>query len=147
MIIKILLLSLFLAYGGVAVYNFVMTYNAYKFSIEDNKCNAIFYGNYANCILGSLLSLFIVTFLTIKYLCEDIMDCNVSFGIFKLLILLGFIAVNIWNSVNLSKDDTCYKKYNIYDYSIAFISLIGSIILILFINCLKNQKKNKVQNY
>ena len=144
--IKLLILSLFFAYGGIAIYNFLMTYNNYKFFINDKECNIIFYLNYTNCILGTLLSLFIVTFLIIKYLCENIMECNVSFGFFRLLILLGFIVINVWTAVDICKDVTCYKKYDLYNYSISFISIISCIVLVLFINCLKNKKKNRIQN-
>lgn len=148
MVIKFILLALFVSYGCVSVYNFLDTYNNYKFSIDDQECNSIFYCNYVNCILGSILSLFIITYLIFKYLCKDIMDCNVSFSFLKVIVLLSFIGINLWNIVNLSKNKQyCYYKYGLYNYTIAFISIIAFISLTLIINCFKSNKKNRIENY
>ena len=124
MLTECVLVLLFILYGVTAVWNMFETYTNYGFIIKDSECESVYYCNFVNSILGILLSLFVVVFLILQGLCKNVMSCKVSFSITKLIVLLSFVGVNIWNAIQLSDDDSCYTKYKIKAYSYAYIILI-----------------------
>ena len=87
-----------------------------------------------------LLSIFIVSFLLVKFLCMKVMDCKVSFSLTKLIVLFGFVGVNIWNLTELIHNNECYLKYKIRSYNMAYLGLLGGILLTLLCSlfCSKN---------
>ena len=142
MLVNCILVVLFSLYGTLSVFNLVKTYSDYGFVINDSKCESVYYCNYVNSGLGFLLSMFIVSFLLVKFLCMKVMECKVSFSLTKLLVLFGFVGVNVWNLTELLHNNDCYLKYKIRSYNLAYLGLIGGILFTLFCNlfCSKNKE-------
>ena len=150
MLVNCILVVLFGLYGALSVFNVLNTYSNYGFIINDSKCESVYYCNYVNSGLGILLSIFIVSFLLVKFLCIKVMDCKVSFSLTKLIVLFGFIGVNIWNLTELIHNNECYLKYKIRNYNLAYLSLLGGILLTLLCSlfCSKNNNlKHEEQPY
>lgn len=147
MIAKSIVFLSFCFYGAISVYDVVSTYNNYGAFNKDDDCVEVFYVNLFNCILGALLSLYVVTFLVCKCLCSGILDLKLNLSITKALAFLTFVGLNIWNGVQLSKNDECYLKYKIKNYNIAFISLVAIVFVTLAFNALFCSKKKKTEEY
>lgn len=142
MLVNCILVVLFGLYGALSVFNVINTYSNYGFIINDSKCESVYYCNYVNSGLGVLLSIFIVSFLLVKFLCMKVMDCKVSFSLTKLIVLFGFIGVNVWNLTELIHNNECYLKYKIKNYNLAYLGLLGGILLTLLCSlfCSKNNE-------
>ena len=142
MLVNCILVVLFGLYGALSVFNVINTYSNYGFIINDSKCESVYYCNYVNSGLGVLLSIFIVSFLLVKFLCMKVMDCKVSFSLTKLIVLFGFIGVNVWNLIELIHNNECYLKYKIKNYNLAYLGLLGGILLTLLgsLFCSKNNE-------
>ena len=143
MLTKCVLVVLFILYGIIALWNMFETYINYGFIIEDSECKSIYYCNFVNSVLGILLSLYVVVFLIIQGLCKNVMECKVSFSFTILFILLSFIGTNLWIFNELLHDDSCYLKYKIKNYYLAYLTLLGLTIVILIINSLCCLKKSQ----
>lgn len=143
MIAKSIVFLCFCFYGAISVYDVVSTYNNYGAFNKDNNCVEVFYVNLFNCILGALLSLYVVTFLVCKCLCNGILDLKLNLSITKAFGFLTFVGLNIWNCIQLSKNDECYLKYKIKNYNIAFISLVAIVLITLVINSIFCNKKKR----
>lgn len=74
------------------------------------------------------------------------MSCKVSFSITKLIVLLAFVGVNIWNLIELLDNDTCYLKYKIKNYNLGYLTLLGATLTTLVVNSLCCSNKN-LNNY
>lgn len=137
-----MLVVLFVLYGSLAILNLINTYLNYGFEINNSKCSRVYYCNYINSGLGLLLSIFVVSFLLVKFLCMRVMDCKVSFSLTKLLVLFSFVGVNIWTLTELIHNNDCYLKYKIRSYNVAYLSLLGGILLTLLCSlfCSKNNQ-------
>jgi hypothetical protein len=148
MLTECVLVLLFILYGVTAVWNMFETYTNYGFIIKDSECESVYYCNFVNSILGILLSLFVVVFLILQGLCKNVMSCKVSFSITKLIVLLAFVGVNIWNLIELLDNDTCYLKYKIKNYNLGYLTLLGATLTTLVINslCCSNKKTNEDNN-
>ena len=148
MLTECVLVLLFILYGATAVWNMFETYTNYGFIIKDSECESVYYCNFVNSILGILLSLFVVVFLILQGLCKNVMSCKVSFSITKLIVLLAFVGVNIWNLIELLDNDTCYLKYKIKNYNLGYLTLLGATLTTLVVNslCCSNKKTNKDNN-
>lgn len=142
MLVNCILVVLFGLYGALSVFNVINTYSNYGFIINDSECASVYYCNYINSGLGLLLSIFVVSFLLVKFLCMKVMDCKVSFSLTKLLVLFGFIGVNVWNLTELVHNNDCYLKYKIMNYNLAYLGLFGGILLTLLCSlfCSKNNE-------
>jgi hypothetical protein len=150
MFVNCILVVLFALYGTISVFNLVKTYSNYGFIIKDSQCENVYYCNYVNSGLGVLLSIFVVSFLLVKFLCMRVMDCKVSFSLTKLLIFFAFIGINLWNGIELIHNNECYLKYKIRNYNLAYIGLISAILLTIICSILfsKNaQSHNKERPY
>ena len=142
MLVNCMLVVLFVLYGSLAILNLINTYLNYGFEINNSKCSRVYYCNYINSGLGLLLSIFVVSFLLVKFLCMRVMDCKVSFSLTKLLVLFGFVGVNILTLTELIHNNECYLKYKIRSYNVAYLSLLGGILLTLLCSlfCSKNNQ-------
>ena len=142
MLVNCILVVLFVLYGALSILNVINTYFNYGFIIKDSQCASVYYCNYINSGLGILLSIFVVSFLLVKFLCMRVMDCKVSFSLTKLLVLFGFVGVNVWNLTELIHNNECYLKYKIRSYNVAYLGLLGGILLTLLCSlfCSKNNE-------
>ena len=140
MLVNCILVVLFGLYGALSVFNVINTYSNYGFIINDSKCESVYYCNYVNSGLGILLSIFVVFFLLVKFLCMRVMDCKVSFSLTKLLVLFGFVGVNVWNLTELIHNNECYLKYKIISYNLAYLGLLGGILLTLLLSLFCQKK-------
>lgn len=147
MIAKLLILICFSLYGIISIHEMIDIYKSYGMFINDTKCNYVYYSNLANCILGCLLSIYVVGFLLCKCMCKKIIEVKLSFSLGKSIIMFGFIALNIWNGVQLYNDDSCYEKYNLKEYSIIYICLVIVTLCILIIDLIFCSKKKDKKNY
>ena len=147
MIAKILLFLSFGLYGAISVYNLVETYKSHGFIIHDDKCSSVYYCNFVNCILGVLVSTYLIGFLCCKCMCHNITEIKMNFSFLKLLAFVSFLGVNIWNLIELQHNEECYLKYKIRNYSYTYIGIVGFIIVVLIINSLFCGKKKKSTHY
>ena len=147
MIAKSIVFLCFCCYGAISVYDVVSTYYNFGAFNKDEDCVEVFYVNLFNCILGALLSLYVVTFLVCKCLFDGILDLKLNLSITKAFAFLTFVGLNIWNCIQLSESDECYLRYKIKNYNLAFISLVSIVFITLLINALFCSKEKKTNEY
>lgn len=135
MITKCILILLFVLYGSLSIYNIFKITNENGFLINDKQCSNVYYCNLINSSLGTLISVFLVVFLILQTICKNVLTCNISFSVTKLIIILIFVAINSWNFYELLKDDNCYEKYGIKAINIGFLTILGTTLLTLIIDC------------
>ena len=137
----------FCCYGAVSIYNIAKTYNSYGAFINDSNCSEVFYVNLFNCLLGAVLSLYVVTYLVCKCLCNGIVELKLNLSLTKCIGLICFVGVNIWNGIKLSNNNECYLKYKTKNYNIAFLAISSLVFLTLIINSLFCYKSQKTDDY
>ena len=146
MISKFILIVLFVLYGAISVYNIVKTTKENGFFIDDKQCRSVYYCNLINSSLGTLISVFFVVFLILQTICKNILMCNISFSLTKFIIVVIFVGINSWNFYELIQDDFCYEKYKIKAINIGFLSILGTTLLTLIIDCIFCDKKPRDNN-
>ena len=145
MIIELLLLTCFSLYGVISIYDLLETYKNYGIIIDDTECNKVYYCNLINCILGCLLSVYIIAFIICQCLCKNIISMKMEFSLIKSIVLICFVGMNVWIGIQLYEDESCYTKYKIKNYNIAYIFLVILILCFLLVNrlfCSKPKKKD-----
>lgn len=146
MITKCILIALFVLYGSLSIYSIFKTTNENGFLINDKQCRNVYYCNLINSSLGTLISVFLVVFLTLQTICKNILTCNISFSVTKFVIIVIFVAINSWNFYELIQDDYCYEKYKIKAINIGFLTILGTTLITLIIDCIFCREKPRDDN-